>query len=74
MITLFDQNRKYYNQNNKFFHLVSHMALQAAPLISTTEPSNFVSGSSDRHVQLLSVSNFKIIWNLEENFSVPYVL
>ena len=34
-ITLFNQNRKYYNQNNKIFHFISHMALQAAPLISS---------------------------------------
>ena len=36
MITLFNQTRKYYNQNNKILCLASHMALQAAPLISTT--------------------------------------
>ena len=62
MITLFDRNRKYYNQNNKILYLVSHMALQAAPLIGTMEPSNLFPGSSDnRHVQLLTVGNFEII-------------
>ena len=64
MITLFDQNRKYYNQNSKIFHVVSHMVLQAVPLIETAEPSIFVPGSSDRHAQLLKVGNFEIIWNL----------
>ena len=38
MITLFDQNRKYYSQNNKILHLVSHMTLQAISLIGTLEP------------------------------------
>ena len=61
MITLFDQNRKYYNQNNKILHLDSHMATQVAVLIGTVKPSNFVPGSSDRHVPLLTVGNFKII-------------
>ena len=61
MVTLFDQNRKYYNQNSKIFHLVSHMVLQAVPLIKTAEPSIFVPGSSDRHSQLLKVGNFEII-------------
>ena len=28
MITLFDLNRKYYNQNNNILHLISYMALQ----------------------------------------------
>ena len=42
------------------------MALQAAPLIGTTEPSNSVPGSSDRHGQLLTAGNFKIIWNLDK--------
>ena len=67
MITLFDRNRKYYNQNNKILYLVSHMVLQAAPLIGAMEPSNLFPGSSDnRHVQLLTVGNFEIIWNLEK--------
>ena len=66
MITLFDKNRKYYNQNNKIFHLFSHMVLQAAPLIGTTKPSNSAPGASDRHAQLLKVGNFEIIWNLNE--------
>ena len=44
MKNLFDQKK------NRILHLVSHMAFQAAPLISTTEPSNYVPGSSDRHV------------------------
>ena len=34
------------NQNNK---IVSHMAFQAASLIGSTEPSNYVPGSSDGH-------------------------
>ena len=42
------------------------MALQAAPMIGTTEPSNSVSGSSDRHAQLLAVGNFEIIWNMAQ--------
>ena len=66
MITSFDQNRKYYNQNNKILHLVSCMALQATPMIGMAEPSNFVPGSSDRHAQLLKAGNFKIIWNLDK--------
>ena len=63
MITLFDRNRKYYNQNNKILYLVSHMVLQAAPLIGAMETSNLFPGSSDnRHVQLLTVvGNFEII-------------
>ena len=74
--TLFNQTRKYCNQNNKILHLTSHMALQAAPLIGTTtvprnlsvscdygamEPSNSVPGSADRHAQLLTAGKFKII-------------
>ena len=66
MITLFDQNRKYGNQNNKILHIVSHMALQAAPVIRTTEPSNSVPGSFDRHAQHLTADNFEIIWNLDK--------
>ena len=42
------------------------MALQAAPVISTTELSSSVSGSSDKHAQLLTVGNFEMIWNLNE--------
>ena len=42
------------------------MALQATPLISTTEPLNSVPGSSDRHAQLLAAGNFEIIWNLDK--------
>ena len=61
MITLLDQNRKYYNQNNKILHLVLHMALRAAPLIGTTGPSDSVSGSSDRHELLLTAGNLEII-------------
>ena len=61
MITLFNQNRKYYDQNSKILHLFSHMALQAAPLIGTMEPLNSVPGSSDRHAQLLTACNFEII-------------
>ena len=37
-------------KKNRILHLVSHMEFQAAPLICTTEPSNYVPGSSDRHV------------------------
>ena len=66
IITLFDQNRKYYNQNNKNLHLVSHIALQAASLNGSTESSNSVPGSSDRHVLLLTEGNFEIIWNLNK--------
>ena len=36
MITLFNQTRKYYNQHDKILRLASHMALQAPPLIGTT--------------------------------------
>ena len=61
MITLLDQNRKYYNQNNKILHLVSHIALQATLLIGTTEPSNSVPRNSDRHALLLTEDNFEII-------------
>ena len=43
------------NQNNK---IVSHMAFQAASLIGSTEPSNYVPGSSDGHAQLLTAGNF----------------
>ena len=42
------------------------MTLQAAPLIGTTEPSNSVPGRSDSDVQVLTVENFEIIWNLNE--------
>ena len=42
------------------------MAFQATPVIGTTEPSNSVSGSSDRHAQLLAVGNFEIIWNMDK--------
>ena len=61
MITLLDQNRKYYDQNNKTLHLVLHMVLRAAPLIGTTEPSDSVPGSSDRHALLLTAGNLEII-------------
>ena len=59
--SLFDQNRKYYNQNSKNLNLLLHMILQAAPVIGTTEPLNSVPGSSDRHAQLLTVLNVEII-------------
>ena len=65
MITFFDQNRKYYNQNNKILHLVSHIALQSTSLIDTTEPSSFVPGRSDRHALLLTEGNFEMILNIE---------
>ena len=65
-MTLFDQNRKYYNQNNKILHLVSHIALQATSMIGTTEPSSSVPGSSDRHALLLTEGNFEIILNLDK--------
>ena len=61
---LFDQNRKYYNHNNKTLHLVSHIALQATSLISTTEPSSSFPGGSDRHALLLR--DFEIILNLDK--------
>ena len=68
IITLFHQNRKY-NQNNKIFHLISHMALlQAAPLIGTTKPQSSVPESSDRYAQLLTEGNFEIILTLEKIF------
>ena len=57
MITLFDQNRKYYNQKNKILHLVSHKALQTAPLIDTMETLNSVTVSSDKYAQLLAMGN-----------------
>ena len=50
MITLFNQTRKYYNQHNKILGLASHMALHAAPLISTTNVTRkgtFLSVSCD---------------------------
>ena len=59
MITLFDQNRKYYNQN-KIFYLNSHMAPQTAPLIGTMETLNSIPGSSDRHAQRLTAGDFRI--------------
>ena len=65
MITSFGQNRKYYNQNSKILHLVSHIVLQATSLIGTTEPSSSVPGNSDRYALLLTEGNFKIILNLE---------
>ena len=65
MITLFDQNRKYYNQNNKILYLVSHIALQSTSMIGATESSTSVLGSSDRHALLLTEGNFEIILNLE---------
>ena len=61
IITVFDQNRKYYHQINSIIHLVPQMALQAAPLIGKAKPSNSVAGSSDRYAQLLSACNFEII-------------
>ena len=66
MITLFDQNKKYYNQSNKILHLVSHIALQATSLIGTMEPSSSVPESSDRHVLLLTEGNFEITLNLDK--------
>ena len=72
MISLFDKNRQYYNQNNKTFHLVSHMAFKAAPLIGRTEPSNSDPGSSDGHAQPLGQlrNNLKV----GQNFSARYAL
>ena len=66
MISLLDENRKCYNHNNKTLHLVSHIALQATSLISTTEPSSSVPGGSDRHALLLTEGNFEIILNLDK--------
>ena len=42
------------------------MAIQAASLIGSTELSNFVPGYSNRHAQLFTVTNFKIIQNFNE--------
>ena len=42
------------------------MALQTAPMIGTTEPSNSIPGSSDRHALLLAAGNFEIIWNVNK--------
>ena len=42
------------------------MALQTAPLIGTTKPSNSVPSSSDRNAQFLIASNFEKIWNMEK--------
>ena len=66
MTTLFNQIRKYYNQNNKILHLVLHTALQTTSLIGTTEPSSSVPGSSDKHALLLTEDNFEIILNLDK--------
>ena len=46
MITLFNQNGKYYNRNHA---IVSQMIFQAASLIGSTDPSNYVPGKSDGH-------------------------
>ena len=51
MITLFDQNRKYYNRNKKKFHLVPHMVLEAGPLTGTKKTLNSFRGSLDRHAR-----------------------
>ena len=72
MITLFDQNRKYYIQNNKTLHLVSQIALQVSSLIDTTEPSSSVPGNSDRHALPLTEGNFEIILNMDK--SLVYVM
>ena len=72
MITLFDQNRKYYIQNNKTLHLVSQIALQVTSLIDTTEPSSSVPGNSDRHALPLTEGNFEIILNMDK--SLVYVM
>ena len=45
------------------------MTLQAAPLIGMTKLLNSVTGSSDRHAQLLAAGNFEITLKLELNFS-----
>ena len=62
MITLFDQNRKYYNQNNKILHLVSHMTLQTAALIGTMEPRILF----EVVLVLLTVGNFEMISNFDK--------
>ena len=54
MITLFDQNRKYYNRNKKKFHLVPPMVLEAGPLAGTKKPLNSFPGSLDRHARATS--------------------
>ena len=66
MITLFDQNRKYCNQNNKILDLVSLIALQATLLIGTTKPSSSVPRSSDRHALLSTEGNLELILNLDK--------
>ena len=60
MITLFDQNRKYYNQNNKILRLASRLALQATSLIGTNDALSSVRGSSDRYALPLAEGNFKL--------------
>ena len=57
---------KYCNQNNRILNLDSRIALQAASLIGTTEPSNSIPGSSDRHALVSTEGKFKIIWNLSK--------
>ena len=42
------------------------MTLQAALLIDTTKSSNSVEGNSNRHAQLLTAGNLKIIWNVDK--------
>ena len=61
MMTLFNQNKKCYNQNDKILYRVSQMALQAALLIVMMELSKSVPGRCDRHAQLVTVGNFEII-------------
>ena len=67
MITLFVQNKKYYNHNNKILHLASHIALQATSLIGTTKLSSSVPEISDRHELYLTEANFEIIRNLDKS-------
>ena len=58
MITLFGQNR-ILTIKITILQLISPISLQAAPLSSMAEPSNFAPGSSDRHAQLLAVGTSK---------------
>ena len=73
-MNLFNQKNMYCNQNDKIFHLASCTSLQPSILISMSEPSNSVPGSSDRHTQLLTAGNFANNLKLGQNFGTCYVL
>ena len=88
MIILFKQTRKYYNQNNKILHLALQSALLIGTTIvtrnrnflsvpcdyGTTEPSNSVPESSDKHAQLLTAGNFEKIFKLGEKFELCVII